>query len=148
MRLVGGVQRQTGLDASSEGAFCATLRRVLTREFGVTWHVVLAESVRQPPGAAPATYADASTRLLASVAAGQCKATLERFHGVARCLSPGDAQRIYAEFHALVVRREMLPSASYTPPCGDCGQDKAGIRLACFGEVSDCIRGGIGARGD
>ena len=74
----------------------------------------LAHAAAVPYGFAPARRA-MNVRLLASVAAGQCKATLERFHGVARCLSPGDAQRIYAEFHALAVRREMAPGAGSAP---------------------------------
>ena len=68
-----------------------------------------------PYGFAPKRR-DMNVRLLASVAAGQCKANLERFHGVQACLAPGDLQRIYRSFHALVVRREMQPSALYTPP--------------------------------
>ena len=61
LHIIGGLQRRvTGLDASSEGAFCAALRAELSRRSGPasTWHVVLAqachESASVTKGAVPA----------------------------------------------------------------------------------------------
>lgn len=64
LRTVGALQRQvTGLDASSEGAFCNALSAALTADYGSTWHIVLSPAAhkgsKQPIATATPKKADA-----------------------------------------------------------------------------------------
>lgn len=74
LRTIGALQRQvTGLDASSEGAFCNALAAALTADYGSTWHVVLSaaghKGAKQPIATATPKKADAASSAAAGAAA-------------------------------------------------------------------------------